>query len=324
MYFYIVIFILSILLTYIVRIFALRKNIMDIPNERSSHVMPTPRGGGLAFVIIWFIGLSCEFYLNNIEQNLYFALLTGLLIVIVGIIDDVVGVRPSIRMIIQLLTSSLALYFLGGLQKVDFGFYELESIYLLTPIALIGFVWFINLFNFLDGIDGYIAVEAITIFAFIYFVFGDSNALLLAIAVLGFLVLNWQPAKIFMGDVGSTLIGFNTFAFMIYYQNSDSFSLIAFLILTGAFWFDATTTLYRRWRNKEQLSVAHKKHAYQRITQYGFSHQKTVIWLLVLNLFLGALAVIAYEYSMFLLPNLLVAIGIMYLVVKLIDKKKAF
>ena len=96
------------------------------------------------------------------------------------------------------------------------------------------------------------------------------------------------------------------------------------LILTGAFWFDATLTLYRRWRRHEKLSEAHKKHAYQRITQAGFSHQKTVLFVLALNSILGILAFLASIYNSYLLVFFIIAIVMLYIAVKYVDRKKAF
>ena len=317
-------FIASVLITWIVRMLALRANVIDNPNERSSHTIPTPRGGGLAFVAIWFIGMTIEFIANNVEQDLYFAMLSGLLIVAVGVVDDIRNVSAKMRLAIQILASAAALYFLGGFQRLDFGFYVFENVYILTPIALIGFVWFINLFNFLDGIDGYVGIETVFIFLFIAVMFQDVYALLLSVAVAGFLVWNWQPAKIFMGDVGSTLIGFNVAICMTYYSNHDQLSVFIFLIITSAFWFDATYTLIKRWRNKENLGEAHRKHAYQRVTQSGFSHQKTSLLLLLTNALLGIFAYLAYIYSEYLMLFLLASIILLSLIVKYIDRRKPF
>ncbi len=317
-------FIASVLITWIVRMLALRANVIDNPNERSSHTVPTPRGGGLAFVAIWFIGMTIEFIANNVEQDLYFAMLSGLLIVAVGVVDDIRNVSAKMRLAIQILASAAALYFLGGFQRLDFGFYVFENVYRLTPIALIGFVWFINLFNFLDGIDGYVGIETVFIFLFIAVMFQDVYALLLSVAVAGFLVWNWQPAKIFMGDVGSTLIGFNVAICMTYYSNSEQLSVFIFLIITSAFWFDATYTLIKRWRNKENLGEAHCKHAYQRLTQSGFSHQKTSILLLIVNIILGIFAYTAYLYNSFTMLFFLASIILLFFVVKYIDKRKPF
>ena len=322
--FYISVVLSSFILTLLVRRLALKKQIMDIPNERSSHTIPTPRGGGLAVVIVWYLALSCEFFFNALEPALYYMLLSGLILVVVGLADDIYSLPAGIRMVSQALAAGLALYFSGGLTQLDFGFFSFENSYILTALAFVGIIWFINLFNFLDGIDGYISVEAIFIFLVLFFVFDDNTALIFALAVLGFLFLNWQPAKIFMGDVGSTLIGFNVAVFAIYYQNTADFSLISLLILSSLFWFDATFTLFRRFRNKEKLTRAHKKHAYQRMVASGFSHQKTVFLALIFNVGHLALFLTAYTFEKYLLLFFLLSIGISYLFTKFADRRKSF
>jgi len=265
-------------LTWAVKFLLIKKNIVDVPNARSSHTIPTPRGGGIAIVISWFSGLFYFFINDQIEANLFFALLSGLILVFIGILDDVFNISPIVRIVAQLITAALALFFLAGLNILELGIYEFKITILLSLVAFIGIIWFINLYNFLDGIDGYAAMQAIFM-SLAFFYFTNSNYyLLLAAATFGFIIWNWQPAKIFMGDVGSTLLGFNFAVFTIYEQNTETIPIVVFLIISSIFWFDATLTLIRRFLNKEKLTDAHKKHAYQRLTQFGFSHQKTVIY----------------------------------------------
>jgi Fuc2NAc and GlcNAc transferase len=314
----------SFLLTWVVKFLLIKKNIVDIPNERSSHTIPTPRGGGIAIVISWFAGLLYFFINDKIAANLFFALLSGLILVFIGILDDVFNLNPIIRIIAQLITAGLALFFLGGLNILELGFYNFNIEILLSLVAFIGIIWFINLYNFLDGIDGYAGMQAIFMsLAFFYF----SNAdyyLILAACAFGFIIWNWQPAKIFMGDVGSTLLGFNFAVFAIYEQNTETVPIIVFLIISSIFWFDATLTLVRRFFNKEKLTDAHKKHAYQRLTQSGYSHQKTVIYAIVLNILNFIIAYFAFRYKSYLLIFLFFNIAILYLIIRIIDKKKPF
>lgn len=315
---------ISVLLTWVLKFYLIKKNILDNPNNRSSHTVPTPRGGGIAIVIVWFIGLIYLFYNNQIPTNLFFALISGLILVVVGILDDIFDLKPKIRIIAQFTTVALALFFLKGLQSFHLGFYNFQFEWILTILAFIGIVWFINLYNFLDGIDGYAGLQAIFISMSLFYFTSSSFYILLAGACLGFLILNWQPAKIFMGDVGSTLLGFNFAIFAIYEQNNSNISLIVFLILTSLFWFDATFTLFRRFRNKEKLSVAHRKHAYQRIVQSGFSHQKTTLYALILNLLLFCFAVVAHKVTYISTLILISTTILMYFVTVLVDKRKKF
>ena len=185
-------------------------------------------------------------------------------------------------------------------------------------------VWCINLFNFLDGIDGYLSTEVIFVCLAVFILFGNDLFLFFLAITAGFLVWNWQPAKIFMGDIGSTLLGFNIAIFAVYYQSTIQISIFVWLILTSLFWFDATLTLYRRYRNKEKLSQAHRKHAYQRIVQAGFSHQKTVLYSLLINVFLFLLVMISYKFMKLIIPCFVLSMILLSLILKKIDKKKKF
>jgi Fuc2NAc and GlcNAc transferase len=311
-------------LTMIVRKWANRKSIIDHPNERSSHSIPTPRGGGIAIALVWFVVLLVLVVYKRIEVSLFFALLCGLPVAAIGLIDDVISLSPKIRLLVQIICAVLALYFLGGLNMVDIGFYQISLHYLLTIFALIGIVWFTNLFNFLDGIDGYLSAEIIFVGLAIYFLFGFELPILLAAVTAGFLLWNWQPAKIFMGDVGSTLLGFIIGVLSVYYQNINQSSILLWLMLTSLFWFDATLTIFRRLKNREKLSESHKKHAYQRLVQSGFSHQKTVISSIIINVPILLLVWLAFEFPFLLLPLFFANMVYLYIIVRIVDKRLAF
>ena len=321
--FTLVVIILSYLLTFFVRKWAIHKSILDLPNDRSSHTIPTPRGGGIAVAAVWFLGLIILFWQGQIVKPLFFALLCGIPLSLIGFLDDVFNLKPATRFGIQLLSALAGLIILGGLQHVDVGFYTINWYWVLFPVALIGIIWSINLFNFLDGIDAYIGSESAFIGLSVYILFGDKLGLLLTSSVAGFLIWNWPKAKIFMGDVGSTLIGFIVAILAIYFENKGG-SIITFLILSSVFWFDATITLFRRWRNKEQLSQAHRKHAYQRIVQSGFGHQKTVLWSVGLNILGLILAFLSEKYPLYKLAFLCFDILILYITLKLVDRRNAF
>ena len=127
-----------------------------------------------------------------------------------------------------------------------------------------------------------------------------------------------------MGDVSSTLLGFNVAIFAIYYQNTNTSSIIIWLLLTSVFWFDASVTLLRRIKNKENLGQAHRNHAFQRIVQAGFSHQKTVLWALFLNI-IGLFAVFAsIKMPKLAFAFLIADIMLLIIVLKFIDKKRPF
>ncbi len=267
---------LSYLLTYLIRNFALRNKMVDIPNERSLHVIPTPKGGGIAIVLTWYVGITLLYFYGIIEHKLYFALLSGIMLALVSLADDLKGLSPHIRLIVQFLTAILAFYFLSGLRPLVIPELNINYNFYIYPFVIIGMVWFINLFNFMDGVDGFASVEVITISAVLFIMSWNLVTILLIACVTGYLCWNWPKAKIFMGDVGSTQLGFILIVLGIYYHNTLEFSILNWIMLTSPFWFDATLTLLRRWRNKEKLSEAHCKHAYQRIVQAGFFTKKSI------------------------------------------------
>lgn len=315
---------MSFILTYLIRRIALAHKIIDVPNERSSHLTPVPRGGGLAIVLSWYVGISVLFYLGLIEKSLFFALLSGILIAIVSFIDDLIGLKPSLRLFFHFLTTIIAFVLLGGLRQLIIPEIELKYIYLLYPAAIIGMVWFINLFNFMDGVDGFASLEAITICLVVYLLSGSIINIILIACISGFLFWNWPKAKIFMGDVGSTQLGFILVVLGIYFHNTYKFSILNWIMLSSPFWFDTTLTLYRRWRNGERLGEAHRKHAYQRIVQAGFSHSKVNAFLLIINVFVVVMILIYREIKFLQIPLFILTMLLFFLITKQVDKKVPF
>lgn len=317
------IFIASFFFTALYRNIAIKKSILDVPNDRSSHEIPTPRGGGIAIVLAFYLGLTFIYLKGNVDKNLFLALLSGLLLVVTGLFDDILNLPALFRFLIQAFTVSMALFFLGGLLVIDLGISPIESKLILNILAIIGMVWFINLYNFIDGIDGYASMQAIFVAGALFLLTKSAGVLILAVATLGFLPWNWQKAKIFMGDVGSTILGFVLAVFAIYFQNINEVSLVHWLILTSLFWFDATFTLFRRWRNKESLSQAHRKHAYQRLVQSGFSHQKVTLIGLAINLIL-LLIVIIFQSGYKIIIGFSLCLLIQFGYTLFVDKRKPF
>lgn len=318
--FYFFVFILSFLLTYFIKNYAIKKSLVDIPNHRSSHSIPTPHGGGIAIAITWFIGISYLFYTNDIDSSLYSALMIGTVISIVSYFDDLFELSARVRLLTQTLVAIIGIYLLGGLEKIDLSFIVIENPILTNIFAFLTIIWFINLYNFLDGIDGYAGSEAIFLGIAGFLIFGGNHFLVLVVSVLGFLVWNWHKAKIFMGDVGSTLLGYNIAVFTIYYANIESSNLWIWIILFGLFWFDATLTLLRRYKNGERLSQAHRKHAYQRLVQGGWAHDKVVLF----SLFINALLFCLVYFISNIFIAFIIAIVLLYGIVKFVDTKKNF
>lgn len=320
---YLALFIFSFLFTYGMRYFALKRSLIAIPNERSLHSTPTPHGGGISIAVTWFLGLIYLFRCNSIEPSLFYALICGAVLSLTSYLDDLYELSPKVRLFVQAGVSMLGLYMLGGLDRVDFGFWVLENGFFTNALAFLGTIWFINLYNFLDGIDGYAGSEAIFLAITGYLFFGGEYFLILVASTSGFLVWNWQKAKIFMGDVGSTLLGYNFAIFAMYYQNNGT-SILLWLILFGLFWFDATITLFRRYRNGEKLSQAHRKHAYQRAVQSELSHSSVVWFGMLLNLVLLILGYVAFIQPSYVMGCLAAASFVLFGAMRIVDKRKKF
>lgn len=320
---YLVLFFISVFLTFLIKHIALKKSLLAIPNERSSHDTPTPHGGGVAIAMTWFFGLVYIFTYKAIDIQLFESLMVGSMLSIVSFLDDLYELSPRKRLLTQAFVSIVGLYFLGGLSQINMGFFVIENQIVTNGLAFLGIMWCINLYNFLDGIDGYAGSEAVFLGLAGWLILSGDYFLVFIVSVLGFLVWNWHKAKIFMGDVGSTLLGYNVAVFAIYSQNNGT-SILIWLILFGLFWFDATLTLIRRYRNGEKLSCAHKKHAYQRLTQSGWSHDKVVLLSIGINVVLFILGYIAFVFQGFTMVCFVVALALLYGVVKWIDTKKRF
>jgi len=312
---YIVLFFLSVVLTYGMKLFAQQKSIMDIPNERSSHTIATPRGGGIAILIVFYIGLI--YFKEDVDSRLFYALFCAIPIAMVGFIDDVLTLSSNIRLLVQSMAVLGALYFLGGVHSMDFVLFNLEGLWL-NLFAFIAMIWITNLYNFLDGIDGYAGSQAVVVGLGLFVLLHNPLGLVIVAASLGFLVFNWHKASIFMGDVGSATLGF-IFAVFIFSDTSEGNIYIG-LILLSLFWFDATLTLVRRLRNGENITQAHKKHAYQRLVQSGWSHDKVVGFSLVFNLIFIVLLYFIEQLWIVFLFNIISLI----VIAKLIDNKKSF
>jgi Fuc2NAc and GlcNAc transferase len=304
--------ILSWLLASRVRLYALDR-LLDVPNERSSHSVPTPRGGGLAIAFTALGGIILAAILHWIDWNLAIALVGGgAMIAAIGWIDDHRSLSALTRFAVQFLSAGWAIYWLGGLPSLSIGSATLHIGIFGSILGIIGVVWAINLYNFVDGIDGLAAGEAIStgvIGGLILLAMGQKGlatvSLIIAAANAGFLPLNWAPARLFMGDVGSGMLGYLFAVLAIASENSGAVPLLLWVLLLGAFVFDATVTLCRRIAHGERWYHAHHSHAYQRMVQAGKSHAQVSSTILVINLALALLAIVAW-----LRPALfLIAIG---------------
>lgn len=314
------IFILSFCITFLYRKWAISQTILDFPSERSSHVLPTPVGGGIVIILTFYLGLTHLFISDQITKDLLFALIPGLLLAIIGFYDDIKKLNWLFRLAIQFICSGLGLFFLGGMKPL-FGD---NLIWMWSIITMIGAVWFINLFNFLDGSDGYASIEAISISTCLWFFTGNDILLIITFSVGGFLIWNWPPAKIFLGDSGSTSLGYIFVILGIYYHNNNILDFSFWIILTTLFWFDATITILRRIINKEKLNSPHKNHIYQRLIKGGFSHLRTLLAGVIINILLFLIC-LAISYHLIIASiGIIIAVLIMMIASLIVDNMVPF
>lgn len=262
---------ISFFLTAALRKYAISRKLMDVPNARSSHVVATPRGGGVAIVVAFIVSLVFLYAAGLITPSVFFASAgAGLSIALIGFMDDHEHIAARWRLLGHFAAAAWLLGWTGGLPAVSLfgGYVDMGwTGHVLTVFYL---VWLINLYNFMDGIDGIASVEAICAClgaCLLYWLAGLDGLiwapLLLAASVAGFLYWNFPPAKIFMGDAGSGFLGLVLGGLSLQAAWESAPMLWAWLILLGVFIVDATFTLFRRLFRGEKVYEAHRSHAYQ-------------------------------------------------------------
>ncbi|QQE65507.1 UDP-N-acetylmuramyl pentapeptide phosphotransferase/UDP-N-acetylglucosamine-1-phosphate transferase [Leptolyngbya sp. BL0902] len=245
----------------------LRAQLLDIPNHRSSHTVPTPRGGGLGFWVAFLLALALLPWLSPgvALSNLMAVVIVLLPLALIGYWDDLHSLSARTRYGVQLMSAGLAVYFFGPFPQPWFEALGPGGIAIAVVLTLIGFTTLVNLTNFMDGLDGLVGGVSLVQFAFLGWYLANPIWGLLAAALLGFLWWNWPPAKIFMGDVGSTTLG-GAITLALMMAPSQHWILLALTLpITG----DAIYTLFRRLLRRENIFKAHRTHVYQRLPQRG-------------------------------------------------------
>jgi len=273
----------------IIRCWASRAQMLDVPNERSLHTRPTPRGGGLAIVVVvlvlaWLAALSNPAF----SWRAIVALTLGaVLIAGVSWWDDLRPVSFWVRLLVHALGACVAMAGIGIIREIGMpfgidhasGLTSLPLGWLGFPLTLVWIVGLTNAYNFMDGIDGIAGGQAVVAgvgWAILGWIGGQPLVgvvgLLIAAASLGFLGHNWPPARIFMGDVGSAFLGFAFAALTVRASQSNPVFVLAGIALIWPFVFDAVFTFARRLCRGEKIWAAHRSHLYQRLVISGLSH----------------------------------------------------
>ncbi|HXP97000.1 MAG TPA: glycosyltransferase family 4 protein [Telmatospirillum sp.] len=273
----------------------LRKQILDHPNERSSHSRPTPRGGGLAVtpaILLAWIGLSCLAARAGGLGQAWTPVTGALILLILSWMDDESGLSARLRLGVHAFVVAVGLAAWPADQLLC---QNLLPFWADRLIAFGAWLWFVNLFNFMDGIDGISGVETTTVgigLTGVSLLSGDIGNAALAIvlvgAALGFLMWNWHPAKIFLGDSGSVPIGYLLGWLLLSAAGHGHWA--AALILPAYYLTDATLTLTRRALRGERIWEAHRQHFYQKAIQGGASHACVASIILLANAILIILA----------------------------------
>ncbi len=277
--------------TYTVLAWLRQRAILDHPNERSSHRIPTPRGAGLAVVPVVLIIWALLMAVGEAPAALFTAILLAFALMLVSWIDDRRGLPAAIRLAAHLVVAVLGVMALPSGTLIFQGLVPPLADHILAVIA---WVWFINLYNFMDGIDGITAIETAAIgmgvaaLAAIQSGADLSAALTIAAAGLGFLIWNWHPARIFLGDSGSVPLGFLLGWLLLTLAARGDWA--AAIILPGYYLADATITLFARAIAGEKVWQAHRRHFYQIALRGGASHTAVVLRIAVANLLLIVLA----------------------------------
>ncbi|MBK5400157.1 glycosyltransferase family 4 protein [Pseudomonas sp. TH39(2020)] len=285
--------VLSFVLTASLRRYALARSIIDIPNARSSHTIPTPRGGGVAIVVTFLASLPVFGVFELVPWQQLIALGgAGALVAVIGFMDDHGHIAARWRLLGHFGAGIWALAWLGGFPPVTLFGISLELHWFGHFLAAIYLVWLLNLYNFMDGIDGIASVEALCACLGACLLYGLSGAptliwgpLMLAVAVVGFLYWNFPPARIFMGDAGSGFLGIALGVLSLQAAWVSSELFWAWVILLGVFIVDATFTLIRRLLRGDKVYEAHRSHAYQFASRRFGKHLPVTLAVGAINLF---------------------------------------
>ncbi len=282
-----------------------RAALLDQPNERSLHAQATPRTGGLGILMSLALALGLS-GLGAAVPGAAWVALGFLIVALVSFADDIWHLPPGLRILAHLLAAGLLVFAAGYAPVLHLlpGINLTQPAWLLQGFALIAAVWFINLYNFMDGMDGFAGGMAVIGFGTLALlgwwahapIYG-AGALCVALAAAGFLPSNFPPARLFMGDVGSGSLGFLVALFLLWAERAGLFPLWLGGLVFSPFIVDATWTVLRRSAQGKRPWQAHREHFYQRVVQAGWSHKRTALWGYSLMLKCSLLALVCFWFT---------------------------
>ena len=276
-----------------------RKYLLDNPNYRSSHIVPTPKGGGIIFTLVGSIFSIISG--NNLP-------LFCIPLAIVGFLDDYKNVKNSAKYLVQLLTIGTIFFnseFFFNLIN-NSGINSITLIFIIIFFVILGTA-IINFINFMDGIDGMVSGSFLIIFISVSILI-DSRFLVFVAAIVPFLIYNWYPAKIFMGDVGSTFLGALFYGIIV--NSGDAKIAIGLLIMISPLLVDPIICIFRRFSNRENIFRPHRMHLYQRLVQAGWLHSKVSLIYILSIMILSVLMIFNLINIMIIFAILNIFIGI--------------
>ena len=258
------------------------RHLLDVPNERSSHSTLTPKGGGIGIAAVSLL-LVATLLIHHFDRGLLVYLLVAGGIAVLGFVDDRHELSARIRLLIQAVIAVILVTIIGAFKGVTLPLLGTIPVPIMLgiPLTMIWIVAVTNIYNFMDGIDGLAGIQAVVAgiaWAVLFWRAGQADLALLAGGIaatsIGFLYWNWPPARIFMGDVGSTFLGFTfaTLPLLGYARLADSRLLIVGALFIGPFLFDGSFTIIRRAIAGENVLKAHRSHLYQQLAKAGYSH----------------------------------------------------
>ncbi|WHY76910.1 MraY family glycosyltransferase [Neobacillus sp. WH10] len=321
----IVCFVVSILITPLIKKIAFVIGATDRPNQRKVHQSIMPRLGGLAIFISFMVGI----FILKPENTYSFTIWIGcVIIVITGVLDDLLELPVKYKLLGQL-AAACSVVFLGDLQiafiNLPFGG-QLQFGFLSIPLTILWIVGITNAINLIDGLDGLAAgvssIALITISGLALIqghLFVATVGLILLASTLGFLFYNFHPASIFMGDTGALFLGFSISVLsLLGFKNVTFISFVIPILILGVPISDTIFAIIRRIKNKQPLSAPDKSHLHHCMLRLGYTHRQTVLIIYAMSVFFGLVAVI---FSQARIGGAIVLVGIIILVIELIAEK---